>query len=189
MDYKVYQKSRDLAWEILLREGVRELPVNVVALCHNLGVRVVWYDGAREGVGDGFSVMVDGKPQICIERGKSVQRTRFTIAHELGHVLLGHVGEYTLVNREPSAKEDPVEQAANGFAARLLAPACVLWGCRVSSAAEIAALCDVSDVAAGYRWARMQILLERGKFCQSPVERRVYHQFSRFILTYRKNHL
>ncbi|MBQ3063961.1 MAG: ImmA/IrrE family metallo-endopeptidase [Clostridia bacterium] len=186
MDYKVYQKSRDFAWKILLREGVRELPVDVVALCRKLGVRVVWYDGAREGVGDGFSVMINGKPRICIERGKPVGRTRFTIAHELGHVLLGHVGQYHLVNREPSSADNAVEQAANTFAARLLAPACVLWGCGVRSAAEIATLCGVSDVAAGYRWARMQILLERGKFCTSPIERLVYHKFSEFILNYRR---
>lgn len=187
MDYKLYQRSRDLAWEILLREGVRELPVDVLALCRRLGVRVVWYDGTREGAGDGFSVIVDGVPHICIERGKSVQRTRFTVAHELGHILLGHVGVHTLVNREPSVKDNPVEQAANVFAARLLAPACVLWGCGVCSRAEIAALCGISDTAAGYRWARMQTLFERGKFCQSPVERRVYHSFSRFILNYRRH--
>ena len=29
MDYREYKKSRDLAWEILLREGVREVPVSV----------------------------------------------------------------------------------------------------------------------------------------------------------------
>ena len=185
MNYKSYQKSRNLAWEILLREGVCALPVDVIALCRSLGVRVVQYEDPLPEVGDGFSVMINGVPHICIEKGKSLRRTRFTVAHELGHILLGHVGQYSLVNREPSAADDPVEQAANAFAARLLAPACVLWGCHVRSAAEIAALCDISDMAARYRWGRMQILYQRGKFCQSPIERRVYYQFSDFILNYR----
>ena len=185
MDYKLYQKSRDLAWEILLREGVSALPVDVLAICRSLGVRVVEYIDPCPEVGDGFSAIIDGVPHICVERGKSVRRTRFTIAHELGHILLGHVGKYNLVNREPSPHDDPIEQAANAFAARLLAPACVLWGCGVRSAAEIAALCEISDTAARYRWGRMQILLERGKFCTSPIERRVYHRFSDFISNYR----
>lgn len=185
MDYKDYQKSRDLAWEILLREGVRALPVDVLEICRRLGIVVQQYDELYSE-GDGFSTVIDGVPYICIRRGQSWQRARFTVAHELGHILLGHVGKYTLVNREPSPHDDPVEQAANGFAARLLAPACVLWGCRVSSAAEIAALCDISAVAAGYRWERMQVLYARGKFLTSPAERRVYKRFSRYINSYRR---
>jgi Zn-dependent peptidase ImmA (M78 family) len=111
------------------------------------------------------------------------------VAHELGHILLGHVGEYHLVNREPSPHDDPIEQEANGFAARLLAPACVLWGCGASSAEEIAALCDISMAAARYRWERMQILLERDKFLRSPLERKVYKRFSKYIKLYRRGRL
>lgn len=188
MDYRLYQKSRDLAWEILLKEGVCALPVDVLEICRRLGIAVRQYDEPCPDVGDGFSAIIDGVPHICIERGRPPRRARFTVAHELGHVLLGHVGKYTLVNREPSSHDDPVEQAANTFAARLLAPACVLWGCRVSSAAEIAALCGISDMAARYRWERMQILLKRGKFCTSPIERRVYHQFLDFIRDYHNVH-
>ena len=33
MNYKDYQKSRNLAWEILLREGVCALPVDVLEIC------------------------------------------------------------------------------------------------------------------------------------------------------------
>ena len=187
MNYKDYQKSRNLAWEILLREGVCALPVDVLEICRRLGIAVRQYDEPRPDVGDGFSCIVRGVPHICIWRGQSRRRARFTVAHELGHILLGHVGKYTLVNREPSPHDDPVEQAANGFAARLLAPACVLWGCKVSSAAEIAALCDISAVAARYRWERMQLLYARGKFLTSPLERTLYAHFSQYINSYRRD--
>ncbi len=185
MNYKDYQKSRDLAWEILCREKINKLPVDVLEICRRLEIRVVTYENPRPE-GDGFSTIVDGVPHIFIQKGRGRQRTRFTLAHELGHILLGHVGRYELVNREPSPEDDPVEQAANGFAARLLAPACVLWGCNVSSAAEIAALCDISPAAAGYRWERMQILLARGKFLTSPLERKVYRRFGKYIKTNRR---
>ena len=184
MNYDDYQKARDLAWQILRREKIRALPVDAVEICRRLGITVREYTEPRPEVGDGFSCFLGGVPYIFIRSGQSRQRCRFTVAHELGHILLGHVGKYELVNREPSPHDDPVEQAANIFAARLLAPACVLWGCRAFSAAEIAAICDISATAAGIRWERMQILLSRGKFLQSPMERKVYRQFKGYIRGY-----
>ena len=186
MNYGDYQKARDLAWQILRREKIRALPVDVVEICRCLGIKVLEHADLAPEVGDGLSCVLAGEPYIFIRPGQSRQRCRFTVAHELGHVLLGHVGKYQLVNREPSPQDDPVEQAANIFAARLLAPACVLWGCRVSSAAEIASLCDISSTAASVRWERMQILLERGKFLASDIERKVYRQFKGHIRGYLK---
>ena len=186
MNYKRYQRSRDLAWEILNREQICSLPVDVLQICRRLGMKVLEHAELAPEVGDGFSCILGGVPYVFIRPGQSRQRCRFTVAHELGHILLGHVGKYELVNREPSPHDDPVEQAANIFAARLLAPACVLWGCRVSSAAEIAAICDISATAAGVRWERMQILLTRGKFLTSDIERQVYRQFKGYIRGYLK---
>lgn len=186
MNYGDYQKTRDLAWQILRREKIRALPVDVVEICRRLGIKVLENAELAPEAGDGLSCILCGVPYVFIRPGQSRQRLRFTVAHELGHILLGHVGKYQLVNREPSPKDDPVEQAANIFAARLLAPACVLWGCRVSSAAEIAALCDISSTAASVRRERMQILLARGKFLTSDMERKVYRQFKGYIKEYLK---
>lgn len=38
MDYKKYQNARDMSWEILLMENVRELPVSVSTLCRSMGI-------------------------------------------------------------------------------------------------------------------------------------------------------
>lgn len=38
------------------------------------------------------------------------QRKRFTVAHELGHIMLGHVGHYELINREILPNDNPIEQ-------------------------------------------------------------------------------
>ena len=181
MNYKLYKRSRDLAWRILLRERVCELPVDVLEICRRMGIRVREYGDELAHRGDGFSYIARGKACIYVRRGQSWQRCRFTIAHELGHILLGHVKRFELVNREPLSEDDPIEQAANGFAARLLAPVCVLWGCGVSSAAEIARLCDISMTAAGYRWERLQVLLERDKFLSSRLERKVFRRFEKYI--------
>lgn len=179
MNYKEYQTSRDLAWKILLNEGVKALPVSVNALCRQMGIEVYLYtptDGK-----DGYSIMTDGIPEIFISNRISPQRQRFTAAHELGHILLGHLGKYDLVNREPSPNDNPIEQAANVFAARLLAPACVLWALNARTPEQIAALCNISLRSAAFRAERMELLWKRNKFLTSPLERQVYEQFGEFI--------
>ena len=86
-----------------------------------------------------------------------------------------------LINREPLPADNLIEMEANIFASRLLAPACVLWGCGVKTAEEIQQLCNISRQAAEYRMERMRILYARNKFLTSPLERRVYSQFEDYI--------
>lgn len=179
MDYRDYKASRNLAWEILIREGVKELPVMVSKLCKDMGIHVGYF--SPEDGNDGKSFLAGDRAIILVSDQCSVERQRFTVAHELGHVLLGHVGKYQLVNREPSGCDSPIEQAANVFASRLLAPACVLWALNVRTAEEIAALCRISLQSAQFRAKRMELLYARGKFLSSPLEREVYEQFRPFI--------
>lgn len=179
MDYKKYMLARDMAWKVLLEENVRALPVSTSGLCRAMGIRVKLYEGREDS--DGESVILGGEPLILVNRNKPVPRQRFTAAHELGHILLGHVGKGQLVNREPSPTDNPMEREANVFASRLLAPACVLWGCGVRSAEDIMALCDISRQAAEFRWQRLQTLYEREKFLTSPLEQRVFEQFRDYI--------
>ncbi len=186
MNYRDYQKSRDLAWEVLLNEGVRELPVRVTALCRQMGIYVHEFVPESKDMSDGFTMMVHGRPHILISSACSVQRQRFTAAHELGHVLLGHIGKYQLVYREPSRGDNPIEQAANVFAARILAPACVLWALDARTPEQIAKLCQISYQAASFRAERMELLYQRNKFLSSPLERAVYQQFSGYIDRMRK---
>lgn len=180
MDYKKYQKSRNMSWEILFQENVRELPVNIVELCRKLGIAVKYYDKLEQG-NDGKCTVINKQPIILVRQECNRQRKRFTVAHELGHIMLGHVGKYELVNREISPTDNPIEQEANVFASRLLAPACVLWGLKVQSADEIAQICDISPTAAAYRWQRLQELYKRNKFLVAPLEQQVYRQFQDFI--------
>ena len=180
MNYRRYKKSRDLAWKVLLQEGVRELPVNIVGLCRKMGIRVQYFTPAAGG-SDGYTTIFLGVPMIFVSKECSPERQRFTIAHELGHILLDHVGQAELVNREPDPGDNPIEHEANVFASRLLAPACVLWALNVREPEEIAALCRISRQAAEFRAERMKLLYARNRFLYSPLEQKVHEQFREFM--------
>lgn len=179
MNYKNYPHSIDSAWKILIECRVTALPVRVTAICNQLGIhlRALPEDDFRDGV----CTAIGGEPYIGINPFRTPERQRFTVAHEMGHLILGHVGVYHLINREPSPADNPIERAANAFASRLLAPSCVLRGCGVRCADDIRRLCGISPQAAMYRMERMHDLTRREITFSSSLERQVYSQFRDFI--------
>ncbi len=111
-----------------------------------------------------------------------LSRVRFTIAHELGHILLGHeiVAGFSHFRKIQEGK--PIEETqADEFAARVLAPACVLWALGASTADDIAALCGISKQAAQTRAQRMAVLRKRNKFLTHPLEKKLFAQFQPWI--------
>lgn len=170
------------------------LPVNLNNICHALKIRVFSYEKGAKIIEqtkieqavhrtDGVTFFIRETPVILYDEKKPPQRARFTIAHEVGHIILGHVGpgEITTANREPQPGDAQEETAANQFAARLLAPACVLWGLGVHTPEEIMNLCYISRPAAVFRARRLEELYKRNRFLSSPLERKVYRQFQPFI--------
>lgn len=194
MNYDDYKRARDLSWRVLLDTGTRELPVKVSRICVAYGVTLRSYQAGAPlirvlgledqcEVSDGFTVRSDGRCYVFYNMEQSPGRVRFTIAHELGHVLLGHLGdgEHTVYNREPSPEDSPEEHTANVFASRLLAPACVLHALGAVTPEQIAAACDISMAAARFRAGRMGVLEQRSKYGASPLERQVLAQFQLYI--------
>lgn len=194
MSYKDYQNARNASWKILLDCGIDRLPVDLNVIRERLDVRIASYEDAKTLIQkrnlsvltaqtDGLTFYAGTESVILYSEACSPERIRFTIAHELGHIVLGHVapGSITTVNRELSPRDSPQETAANRFAARLLAPACVLWGLDLHTADEIAAACRISKKAAQFRAERMKTLYARNKFLSSPLERKLYQRFVPFM--------
>lgn len=194
MNYDDYKRARDLSWRVLLNTGTRELPVKVSRICRGYGVTLRSYQvgaplirelglEAQCDISDGFTVRSGDRCYVFYNMEQPPGRVRFTIAHELGHVLLGHLGdgEHTVYNRESSSENAPEEHTANVFASRLLAPACVLHALGAVTPEQIAAVCDISMAAARLRAGRMGVLEHRGKYGASPLERQVLAQFRSYI--------
>jgi hypothetical protein len=88
-------------------------------------------------------------------------RNRFTIAHELGHVVLGHVAEGKAPKRDTTfSNNDPDEVDANAFAAALLMPEKFVRKLYRSArnVQELSEAFGVSTVAMTYRLKNLGII-------------------------------
>lgn len=185
MNYGVYQNVRNAAWQCLLDAGITELPVSVTKIAQHFDVTIVknsvhgWLNPSQSGISYQSE---SGEWLIVYDDSDSTGRKRFTIAHELGHILLGHPLREGEQHTRVFNKERPeVEKEADMFAARILSPACVLWALDLHTPEEIAERCQISYAAAKYRAERMQILYSRQKFLTSPIERKVFEAFKPWI--------
>lgn len=187
--YGVYKKARNASWQALIDNKVESLPVDIVQIVRNNGIRLLKNsrtDELRSGEA-GISIFDGTQWFIVYDDLLPIGRKRFTVAHELGHIVLGHPLIAGFHARTAGGNLPQTESEANIFASRFLAPACVLWGLNVHTAADISRICEISLEAAGIRAKRMQELYKRNMFLTSPLERRVYSQFKCFIENNRLN--
>lgn len=123
---------RGLAERLLLANNIRSAPVDVERLARSLGA-----DVQRQPADDNLSgfIIRNRKQQVIgVNSNHHRNRQRFTIAHEIGHLLLHDQHDDIHVdgngcgipvrkrNEESSKGEDDYEKEANLFAAELLMP-------------------------------------------------------------------
>lgn len=113
---------------LLVSAKVRQPPVPVEKMAKDAGAKVIRND-FKEDV-SGVLIRREGTVVIGVASSQSEARQRFTIAHELAHLLL-HDGEEVHVDKmfrvnlrsQLSSKAEDVEEIeANAFAASLLMP-------------------------------------------------------------------
>lgn len=188
MNYGIYKDVRDAAWKCLIDCKINRLPVNLKKITEKYNIKVIKNSSINllNPSENGASILYEKECFIVIDDENTLQRCRFTIAHELGHILLGHPTRNGYHARTIDKDRPEIEREADIFASRLLAPACVLWGLNLHTAEEIAKVCNISITAAKIRAERMDVLYKREKFLTSDLERNVYEQFKGFINNYKK---
>lgn len=133
--------------------AARRVPVDVEDLARSLGVgEIIDASGIVE---DGRLELRDGHVRVVLSGRGSEQRRRYTLAHEIGHLLLADPQRDTIARRMTS--DDEVERFCDSFAAALLLPKELLeveYRSRphaLKSVRRLAAQCDVSLAAATVR--------------------------------------
>ncbi|WP_328856368.1 XRE family transcriptional regulator [Williamsia herbipolensis] len=119
--------------------GTKPLP-NLVQLAESRGVRVYSLPPFADAV-DAYSIWSGGVPYVFLARHKTPERTRFDLAHELGHLVL-HESE--------PADTTAQEREADEFASEFLMPAAsvVEYLPRNPTLAQLMAVRDTFKVSA-----------------------------------------
>lgn len=149
--------ARDHARKVLDEMGITEPPVLLRDVINHLkNVRgyselaVYPVDYFTERV-SGIIVLDGDVPTIGYNQKQHEHRQRFSVAHEIGHLMIGHA----CTNRDDYlSDQNPHEVEANQFAAELLMPQKVLkidFRCGVTSFEELARKYWVSTTAIGWK--------------------------------------
>lgn len=198
-------------WDVQICSNINHLPVDMLETCKKLDIKTYTYMSGYSLIetfrlqdhvknNDGFSTMINGNYVIFYNSyTRPAGRLRFTLAHELGHIALGHLDEdstacwngTTLWNNEENHSNSALEAAANTFASNFLAPACVLWALDIHRPQDIMNLCGLSKTASIVRAERMRELYikesewlmrcNKSCFLTEEKEKMVYHQFKPYI--------
>jgi Zn-dependent peptidase ImmA (M78 family) len=166
---------------LLAEQGLARVPVPVELLARRVGARVT-YEPFEPDVSGLLHQEAGEPPVIGVNSATSANRQRFTIAHELGHLLCGHDGQTLILDRtvqvnwrdrNSGAATDRQEIEANAFEAALLMPAAEVRD-RLGSAARGRPVADdelvawlartsaVSRHAMEYRLANLGLLSPSG---------------------------
>ncbi len=109
---------KKLARQVLSDYGANQFPVNVWKICDDYGIVVATYRSEKKSPGCCF--VYEGLPIIFIDDRQTEEKRRFVCAHELGHVLMGHVGTWGCVADSRDLPKAVKERAAMVFAVELL---------------------------------------------------------------------
>lgn len=140
----------------------------------NAGI-FVFKDSFRQDEISGFCLEDDEFPIVFINNSTAKNRQIFTLAHELGHLLLKVSGITKTSDsflRRLRAPDRDLEVWCNRFAAELLVPAAAFTAAamRVEATDEV-----VADLASRFKVSRETVLrkfLDRGEVTQEDYERR-----------------
>lgn len=187
MRYGAYQTLRNDVWSCLLEFEIDALPVDTDLILRGLRA-VVLPNGKRR-------ILTGNKIGACFFTGKQwyvlydetqpPEVQRFTLAHEIGHILCGHLWQDAFRSeQEKEAYFEYDERMAESFGVRLLTPLCVLHAMQVSSSEELAQVCEIPYYFAQKRFARLQQMRKRNRFFEKEEELQIFEYFYRFILSY-----
>ena len=112
MNYAIYKNSRNASWQCLIDCCVTELPVRPVQIAKHYGIMCTYSDSLSC---DGVISRTKDNVSIVIRKEQPRTRQRYTILHELGHYLLGHLDKEYQSEAEYAADRQPQRRGFRVF--------------------------------------------------------------------------
>jgi Zn-dependent peptidase ImmA (M78 family) len=114
--------ARNLARNLLKKAGINSYPILIKEVARQIPELYIDGQEMEDGI-SGLKATYKGASFIRYNLRHSIKRNRFTVAHEIGHILLGHSDNDPVFSL---GSKNPKEIEANQFAAELLTPLAML---------------------------------------------------------------
>lgn len=127
---------------VRLNEVIKHVPTN-----HNLLVK-----GTKEHLPSGVYAITHKEPGLTIigyNENASITRQKFSVAHELGHLYMGHLHGQSSIDLN-SSDNDEIE--ANQFAAHLIMPPLFIKQSIKSGIKDVEVLAKLFEVSSEAMW-------------------------------------
>jgi Zn-dependent peptidase ImmA (M78 family) len=157
---RTFSNSTEAAKYLLQQVWDGNLPVNVMDIASQIGIKLIPDASLDDEQLSGCINLQDNGTAICrYNNTESLVRQRFTVAHEIGHFILGHLS-YGKQFRDNKKYDDQgagsfFEKQANDLAAKLLMPDDVIEFLirheKITYVKQLADIFQVSAVAMQYR--------------------------------------
>jgi Zn-dependent peptidase ImmA (M78 family) len=179
-----YRYIKNIVNDIYIKLNIKEFPIDVLDIINSFdNIKIVSYHQfmtdhnltteetfelltSDDGCTDYFKPLDRYIIYYNDLNDKSPSRIRWTLSHELGHILCGHYSDNTRIFSENMDEEEYnfKEAEANHFTALLLSNPIILDKLKVQRSSDIETYCSISYQAAKYRyknykkWRKYKIL-------------------------------
>lgn len=194
-----YDFAVESAYDFIIEQGINSLPVDPFNICINnnwrlekasnlanyLGCSTTYLMHSKLKTTDGIVIYSPSTNEYSIIYNDQVnkkERIRWTIAHEIGHIVLGHLSASNTSlfrNELPDLQYAHYEKEADCFAGILLAPPIILKKMNIFKNYQIQMICDLSYQASDSRSKYIENLYDFNKF--DDYSECLLEQFKNFI--------
>lgn len=141
------EEIKESVANMYVRLDINCVPISAFEIAVKMGIAVIPYSAYSKSIqalmlrksDDGFVAAGNGKYYICYNDTKNYGRINNTIMHEIGHVVLKHLQDSELAEKE-----------VKFFAKYALAPPVLIHKFKLKDSDSIAETFDISFEAAGY---------------------------------------
>jgi len=155
--WATFDEPVEAAEELINSLNLKKPPIDVEEVARKCGIPVILWKFDNDL--SGLVAETTGGPVIGVNEGHAPVRRRFTIGHELGHLLLNHLDTFHIDLGSTTEFGNPPgynwrhERAANEFSAALIMPRKMveLAFQKTPSGSALAEEFDVSEMAMGFR--------------------------------------
>lgn len=172
---------KHMTLEVFIGCNIKSFPIDCFSIIKEYGLEARSYSSLDDNLKDYCLMYSDDafkyKNLICYNDDKPIGRVRFSLMHELAHILLDHQGDRT----------HGQEQEANFFASNILAPRMAIHYAKCKNQTDVAKVFNMTNEAAQYafedykRWHRWIIYHKMNLFDKSMYSHFYNEEQDKFI--------